>query len=260
MAPASLGQRVDLRSPPRGSGCWVVEWVEASLEVGEAKCLARVGSEYELGVAPSQDASDHQDYHNIFRIGDSYKSSFGTVTGRGPHPKYEWEHETRPHKIGWLGNYWNCRWAPWKKRPLKALLLGHSWYSRSLQKRESEDSNFQTNCWKGLSAWKLWSIHVSTTLGNDKKKPESEFDPKNCTRVRWAHVSGGGFCLRRRFPDQSLEEGLVVETQERRSTRAICVSSCRPRSALVKNFPRWIQARHCNPMQRLSGKCLSSMA
>ena len=38
------------------------------------------------------------------------------------------------------------------------------------------------------------------------------------------------------------------------------VWSCRPRSALVKNFPRWIQARHCNPMQGLSGKCLSSMA
>ena len=40
-----------------------------------------------LGVAPSQDASHHQIYY-IFRIGDSYKPSFTTVTGRGPHPMY----------------------------------------------------------------------------------------------------------------------------------------------------------------------------
>ena len=36
---------------------------------------------------PSQDASDHQDYH-MFRFGDSYKPSFATVTGRWPDPKY----------------------------------------------------------------------------------------------------------------------------------------------------------------------------
>ena len=44
-------------------------------------------NKYTLGVAPSQDSSDHQDYH-IFRIGVSYKSSFGAVAGREPHPKY----------------------------------------------------------------------------------------------------------------------------------------------------------------------------
>ncbi len=37
---------------------------------------------YVLGVAPSQDASDHQDYEP-FLVGDPYKPSFATVTGRG---------------------------------------------------------------------------------------------------------------------------------------------------------------------------------
>ena len=35
-----------------------------------------------LGVAPSQDASDHQD-DITYLVGDSYKPSFPTVTGRG---------------------------------------------------------------------------------------------------------------------------------------------------------------------------------
>ena len=44
--------------------------------------------EYKLGCPPSQDASHHQDYY-IFRIGDPYKPSFATVTGRGDNPKYK---------------------------------------------------------------------------------------------------------------------------------------------------------------------------
>ena len=42
---------------------------------------------YILGVAPSQDASDHQD-DITFLVGDPYKPSFPTVTGRGPYPSY----------------------------------------------------------------------------------------------------------------------------------------------------------------------------
>ena len=42
---------------------------------------------YNLGVAPSQDASHHQDYEPVL-IGNPYKPSFATVTGRGPHPRY----------------------------------------------------------------------------------------------------------------------------------------------------------------------------
>ena len=42
---------------------------------------------YILGVAPSQDSSHHQDYEP-FLVGDPYKPSFPTVTGRGPHPRY----------------------------------------------------------------------------------------------------------------------------------------------------------------------------
>ncbi len=38
-----------------------------------------------LGCSPAQDASHHQDY-DIFRIGDPYKPSFATVTGRGDNP------------------------------------------------------------------------------------------------------------------------------------------------------------------------------
>ena len=38
-----------------------------------------------LDVAPSQDASDHQDYET-FLVGNPYKPSFTTVTVRGPHP------------------------------------------------------------------------------------------------------------------------------------------------------------------------------
>ena len=43
-----------------------------------------------LGCPPSQDASHHQDYY-IFRIGDPYKPSFATVTGRGDNPT-DWSH------------------------------------------------------------------------------------------------------------------------------------------------------------------------
>ena len=38
-----------------------------------------------LGVAPSQDASDHQNYY-IFNRESQPKPSFTTVTVRGPHP------------------------------------------------------------------------------------------------------------------------------------------------------------------------------
>ena len=38
---------------------------------------------YNVGVAPSQDASDHQDYY-IFSRGFQPKPAFPTVTGRGP--------------------------------------------------------------------------------------------------------------------------------------------------------------------------------
>ena len=44
---------------------------------------------YKLGVAPSQDASDHQGYH-VFRLGDPYKPSFATVTGKGPPQTYKY--------------------------------------------------------------------------------------------------------------------------------------------------------------------------
>ena len=43
---------------------------------------------YKLGVAPSQDASDHQD-DITFLVGDPYKPSFTTVTLRGPYPSYK---------------------------------------------------------------------------------------------------------------------------------------------------------------------------
>ena len=40
-----------------------------------------------LGMAPSQDASDHQDCYMFSRKSPT-KPSFATVTGRGPHPKH----------------------------------------------------------------------------------------------------------------------------------------------------------------------------
>ena len=45
-------------------------------------------SSYGLDVAPSQDASDHQDFVT-FSVGDPYKPSYTTVTVRGPYPTYE---------------------------------------------------------------------------------------------------------------------------------------------------------------------------
>ena len=44
--------------------------------------------DYELGCPPSQDTSHHQDYET-FLVGDPYKPSFATVTGRGDNPNYE---------------------------------------------------------------------------------------------------------------------------------------------------------------------------
>ena len=42
---------------------------------------------FNLGCPPSQDASHHQDYY-IFSIGDPYKPSFATDTGRGDNPTF----------------------------------------------------------------------------------------------------------------------------------------------------------------------------
>ena len=47
--------------------------------------------QYSLGCPPSQDASHHEDYEP-FLVGDPYKPSFATVTGRGDNPKYS-DHE-----------------------------------------------------------------------------------------------------------------------------------------------------------------------
>ena len=44
--------------------------------------------QYLLGVAPSQDSSEHQDDITLSSRGSRTKPSFTTVTGRGPHPKY----------------------------------------------------------------------------------------------------------------------------------------------------------------------------
>ena len=41
---------------------------------------------YILELPPTQDSSDHQDYEP-FLIGDPYKPSFVTITGRGVRPK-----------------------------------------------------------------------------------------------------------------------------------------------------------------------------
>ena len=38
---------------------------------------------------PSQDSSDHQD-DITFLVGNPYKPFFATVTGKGPHPTYNW--------------------------------------------------------------------------------------------------------------------------------------------------------------------------
>ena len=54
---------------------------------------------YILGCPPSQDASDHQDYF-MFRIGDSYKPSFATITGKGDNPMY----------IGFRSGIFTYRW------------------------------------------------------------------------------------------------------------------------------------------------------
>ena len=43
--------------------------------------------DYRLGCTPSQDASHHQ-VDIIFLVGDPYKPSFATVTGRGDNPNY----------------------------------------------------------------------------------------------------------------------------------------------------------------------------
>ena len=45
---------------------------------------------HDLGVPPSQDASDHQDFH-IFSRGFPPALSFATVTGKGAYPTYNHE-------------------------------------------------------------------------------------------------------------------------------------------------------------------------
>ena len=48
--------------------------------------LVKLG--FDLGCPPSQDASDHQD-DITFLVGDPYKPSFATVTGREDNPRFD---------------------------------------------------------------------------------------------------------------------------------------------------------------------------
>ena len=51
--------------------------------------LLRLFVLWSLGCPPSQDSSHHQDYET-FLVGDPYKPSFATVTGRGDNPIWSW--------------------------------------------------------------------------------------------------------------------------------------------------------------------------
>ena len=64
------------------------------------------GVGYILGLPPSQDSSHHQD-DITFLVGDPYKPSFATVTGRGVDPSYiNWMMGT-PNLYEWemVGNH-----------------------------------------------------------------------------------------------------------------------------------------------------------
>ena len=94
--------------------------------------LFQVGQDmygYVLGVAPSQDSSDHQDYYIFSR--DPHKPSYATVAGRGPTPKICY----------YLGGCMPCWW----------FLLLHFLSPNSDQKIEQRVSN------PALA----WSLHRS---------------------------------------------------------------------------------------------------
>ena len=55
---------------------------------------------YPLGCSPSQDSSHHQDYEP-FLVGDPYKPSFATVTGRGDNPRYPFIFDQQP-SVGFI--------------------------------------------------------------------------------------------------------------------------------------------------------------
>ena len=70
------------------SEIWTLEafWIGSEIWIG---FLFQIGTGYGyvLGCPPSQDSSHHQDYETFF-VGDPYKPSFATVTGRGDNPSY----------------------------------------------------------------------------------------------------------------------------------------------------------------------------
>ena len=65
----------------------VGNWKRHSMTLHVGVFFSGRKSNIPLGMAPSQDASDHQDCYMFSRKSPT-KPSFATVTGRGPHPKH----------------------------------------------------------------------------------------------------------------------------------------------------------------------------